>query len=396
MSISKVGRNDPCHCGSGKKYKKCHGAPQNQPDAKKQGPFILKELDMATLPPEIKAMHERFCLEDQKRESEFGKVRLPISLEFQGQRLVVSGNKLFYQPAEKTKYFTDFLLTIVPSIFGKEWFDYEIAKPFGQRHPAMESRVRAMKYMNDQIPTAEGIYSAVITGRMLEYFVFAYDLFVVQDNGRLDARLVDRLRNCEQYQGARHELFAEATCLKAGFEIEHENETDGTTKHAEFTATHKLSGQKVSVEAKSKHRPGILGRPGEREEIGNHDIRLGKLLRNAVAKNSPHPLVVFLDLNLPRSSADRLIGTVPPHPFIVKTIDRLREEHGGKDPINLLVLTNQPQHYVKDEEIAQQPNLLTILFRTPERIVIHNDSLMDIHKAANLYGKFPQYWPKGK
>jgi len=22
---SKIGRNDPCHCGSGKKYKKCHG-----------------------------------------------------------------------------------------------------------------------------------------------------------------------------------------------------------------------------------------------------------------------------------------------------------------------------------------------------------------------------------
>jgi uncharacterized protein YecA (UPF0149 family) len=22
----KVGRNDPCHCGSGKKFKKCHGA----------------------------------------------------------------------------------------------------------------------------------------------------------------------------------------------------------------------------------------------------------------------------------------------------------------------------------------------------------------------------------
>jgi preprotein translocase subunit SecA len=24
----KVGRNDPCPCGSGKKYKKCHGAAQ--------------------------------------------------------------------------------------------------------------------------------------------------------------------------------------------------------------------------------------------------------------------------------------------------------------------------------------------------------------------------------
>jgi preprotein translocase subunit SecA len=26
---SKVGRNDPCPCGSGKKYKKCHGAEVN-------------------------------------------------------------------------------------------------------------------------------------------------------------------------------------------------------------------------------------------------------------------------------------------------------------------------------------------------------------------------------
>jgi preprotein translocase subunit SecA len=25
--VAKVGRNDPCSCGSGKKYKKCHGAP---------------------------------------------------------------------------------------------------------------------------------------------------------------------------------------------------------------------------------------------------------------------------------------------------------------------------------------------------------------------------------
>jgi preprotein translocase subunit SecA len=24
--VPKVGRNDPCPCGSGKKYKKCHGA----------------------------------------------------------------------------------------------------------------------------------------------------------------------------------------------------------------------------------------------------------------------------------------------------------------------------------------------------------------------------------
>ncbi|MBA7590721.1 hypothetical protein ES708_32851 [subsurface metagenome] len=28
----KVGRNDPCPCGSGKKYKHCHGRPGGRPD----------------------------------------------------------------------------------------------------------------------------------------------------------------------------------------------------------------------------------------------------------------------------------------------------------------------------------------------------------------------------
>jgi len=27
----RIGRNDPCHCGSGKKFKKCHGAPPKPP-----------------------------------------------------------------------------------------------------------------------------------------------------------------------------------------------------------------------------------------------------------------------------------------------------------------------------------------------------------------------------
>ena len=29
----KIGRNDPCPCGSGKKYKKCHGATTTGADA---------------------------------------------------------------------------------------------------------------------------------------------------------------------------------------------------------------------------------------------------------------------------------------------------------------------------------------------------------------------------
>ncbi|MBQ3956940.1 MAG: SEC-C domain-containing protein, partial [Clostridia bacterium] len=35
--FAKVGRNDPCPCGSGKKYKNCHGRPQNSAEGQDQG-----------------------------------------------------------------------------------------------------------------------------------------------------------------------------------------------------------------------------------------------------------------------------------------------------------------------------------------------------------------------
>ena len=31
--FAQAGRNDPCPCGSGRKYKRCHGDPRNRPDA---------------------------------------------------------------------------------------------------------------------------------------------------------------------------------------------------------------------------------------------------------------------------------------------------------------------------------------------------------------------------
>jgi hypothetical protein len=33
LAKEKIGRNDPCHCGSGKKWKKCHGSPTAAPEA---------------------------------------------------------------------------------------------------------------------------------------------------------------------------------------------------------------------------------------------------------------------------------------------------------------------------------------------------------------------------
>jgi hypothetical protein len=228
-------------------------------------------------------------------------------------------------------------------------------------------------------------------GSLLAYITFAYDLYIVEHNARLDSRLLERLKQPDQFQGARHELFAEATCLRAGFEIEHEDETDPSRRHAEFNATHKATGQKISVEAKSKHRPGVLGHAGTREPEGSLNLRFGKLLNDAVAKNPSHPLVVFLDMNMPFQSAGRFLKP-PPHPFILKTLGRMSKEH-GKNPINLLVMTNHPQHYTKDNEIAKSPHLLSILSNLSVKPVHTPSALTALHQAANLYGNIPQELP---
>jgi hypothetical protein len=401
--VAKVGRNDPCPCGNGKKYKKCHGSPLQLGASKasqtgqqpSKPPFSFRELMPHEITPDLKRMQAEATKPrlDLEFSSQFGQVRPPISLDYLGYKFVVAGNKVVYQPKERAQFFTDILLTFVPNTFGKDWFEAEVAKPRGTRHPVFEARYKAMSYMNAQPRDAQGVYKAQMTGPMLGYFTFAYDLFTVQDNGRLDARLMERLKNCDQFQGARHELFAEATCLRAGFSIEHEDETDGATRHAEFTATHKLTGQRVSVEAKSKHRPGVLGFPGTRQAEGELNLNVGQLLNDAIRKNTLHPLVVFFDLNLSWLTANRLLERrIPPHPVIQGTLDRMRRRHSGSDPINLLVVTNHPEHYSADEEAAPSPQILSIQTQIPVKTVARPEALMAIHLAANVYGRIPQFF----
>lgn len=401
--MAKIGRNELCPCGNGKKYKKCHGSSPTPaasartiPDEQvPKLPFKLRELMPHEITPEMRRMQQEGInrKENPAFTTQFGQVRQPLSWEFQGYKLVAAGGKLLYQPKEKALFFTDILMTFVPNTFGKEWFEAEVAKPRGTRHPIFELRYKAMSFMNAQPRSVKGVSSAQMTGPMLGFFSFAYDLFTVQDNGRLDARLIERLKNSEQFQGARHELFAEATCLRAGFSIEREDETDGSTRHAEFAATHKATGQKVSVEAKSKHRPGVLGYPGSQQIEGEHKLSVGQLLNDAIRKNTPHPLVVFLDLNLPWSTGIKLLGKdVSPHPLLLGTLDRMRKRHSGKAPINLLVVTNHPDHYTAAEEAAPSPQLLTVKSEIPVRPVAHANALMAIHQAANLYGRIPQFF----
>lgn len=159
--MAKIGRNDPCPCGSGKKIKKCHGSPflpkastePNDWTSIAKSPLQLPGTEACEeITPELRIMQAEAIKPKANPDfiHQFGQVRPPISADYLGYKFVVAGNKVLYQPKEKAQFFTDILPNFVQNTFGKEWFDAEVAKPRGPRHPAFEARYRSMSYMNAQ------------------------------------------------------------------------------------------------------------------------------------------------------------------------------------------------------------------------------------------------------
>lgn len=327
---------------------------------------------------------------DREFRRRYGMVRPPTASESKGTKLIVCGSTIITRPAAKTRYFTDVLTDFVPLTFGREWFAAEVAKPRGKRHPAKELRDRAMSFMNKQPETQDGIYIADPTGAMFAYYSLAYDLWVACDSGRLNASLLRRLKHPEHYQSARHELFAEATCIRAGFAIEHEDESTRGSSHVEFTAIQKVTKQNISVEAKSKHRRGVLGRPGNPDGQGQFDLDIGKLLNNAINKQPPHPLVVFLDLNLPWSAASKLMSDPAKQTYVNDALTRTRNLHNGEDKISMLVVTNNPEVHTGDEDPTPPNQLLSVFTNVSTAPDLLRVSLEAIHKAANIRVNIPR------
>ncbi len=240
--------------------------------------------------------------------------------------------------------------------------------------------------MNAQPAQPDGSRVALPCGAFAAYTCFAYDLYVVDDNGGLDDEFLQRLKNRELFQGARHELFAEATCYRAGFTVQHEDEKDGSTRHAEFTVRHAATGQLLSIEAKSRHRAGVLAMPGMPEEKPR--LRLMPLINDAVAKNAKHPLVIFVDANLPFKWAERVLGRQAGNtisPPIQTLLDRIKKQHNDADPYCMIIFSNHPHHYAV-RDLDPQQHLLSVVSQQPSA---HMLSLRSLFMAAGLYGNIP-------
>ena len=337
---NRIGRNDPCHCGSGKKFKRCHGQILDP----------IPPLPPSVIPPEVmQRFMERHKADELRRESQQGLGKPIIGTKFKEYQLVAVGNRVHYG---KWGTFYDFLGDYVRQVLTAEWGNSEIAKPLAERHPILQwyDAVCALQRRAHFEPGE--VRSAPMTGAAAAYYRLAYSLYLLAHNAELQDILIKRLKNPEQFHGAYYETLVASWFILDGFELSLENESDVHHTHCEFTALHKASGKRYSVEAKSR--------------AANKDhLDVGNQLVKALRKEAAHPRVVMIDENMrfdPTMTEEVWEGEVMRS---IKGREATLTIDGAPAPAAFVIVTNHPFHY--DLESTQTAlAVLALGFKIPD------------------------------
>jgi hypothetical protein len=294
-------------------------------------------------------------------------------------RMVAIWNKLYPRPLTET--FHEFLIEIpLKQALGERWYKAEIEKLEDQRH-VVEKWLRAFRQEGRRNRPADHqqgqAYAAPATGATTELVALAHDLYLLQKVDRLPEKLTERLRNYNEFQGARYEAAIAAAFVKCGFEIEWIN--DRTGPHPEFLARNKKTGEEVAVETKSRRRPGVLHQPGElppREEL-RADVE--RLYRDATRQDpQDRPFAIFLDVNLPPDMAPDEAGAWR---------NEIVERWQINEQIALLGFTNFAWHYRGDERTQPIPPEILLSVPTVSARPLRNPgSLRCLQIVFNTYG----------
>jgi hypothetical protein len=290
----KVGRNQPCICGSGLKYKRCCGR------------ISKTDTQTASLPRiNTENILERHRADEQIRKTQQGLGRPIISVKFQNQQGVAVSNRIYFSPTWKT--FPDFLAGYLKKILRADWGNAEIAKPLKERHPIMQWYDNYCHYQHEYIKKPGEIYNTPVTGIVACYLGLAYSIYLLDHNVELQTRLVHRLKDPKNFQGAYYELIVANILIRAGFTLTLEDETDAATKHCEFSAVSTHTGKKYWVEAKMRSVIGLLGK-NEKDGTSNRNSisQLIPHLNGALKKPATDERLIFIDLNAePEFTEDR-------------------------------------------------------------------------------------------
>ena len=339
--MAKVRRNQDCPCGSGIKYKRCHGNP----------------LHANPLPPPQEATKEiqnairRHEAEEHIRIQQQGEGRPIISTVFKDHRFIAVGDKLHY--SKKWKFFPDFLSDYLKTVTDSEWGDSELKKDWDERHPILRwyHDYCVSQHASEKQP--DGTYSAIPTGVVNCYLGLAYGLYLLHHNVELQSRLIERLKNRGNFQGAYYEIIIASCLIRAGFELILEDETNEMEKHCEFSAISNETGKKYWVEAKMKSVVGILGKTKMDGSFprSKPDSHVTTHLREALRKPANDERLIFIDVNTPGPSREDIENQRAPR-WIEASARRLeyREREKIEGDRAYVFITNFPFHRHLEEE----------------------------------------------
>lgn len=269
--------------------------------------------------------------------------------------------------------FPNFLVDYVENRFGKKWFQDQLREKVEEQH----SLARLYRLFSSAV--SKGIYESPNqkavpshNGVVAWYMDFAFNLFWIDNNDGIQSVMIDRLKSPDHFWSTVHEVFVAAIFCRAGFSLEFEDESDGSTKHPEFIATHRRTGVMVSVEAKAFRREQIEKFDFADWAVGG--FRAGRLLNNAAAKSKGIPHYIILDVVHPPllNEEDQLRF----NDKIAKFLDNYHPSasENNRDRWNAIYFVNRPFLFTDNTEHGCMFSVLSAWTAFPE--VPHPDLLI--------------------
>jgi len=331
--MPKIGQNQPCPCGSGKKYKRCHGGVEN-----------LERIRRAITTADLK----RYEADEQRRIQQQGFGKPIISTMVGPHRVVAVGNTVHFAASLNT--FPDFLLHYSKITLGPEWGTAELHKAEDQMHPVALWYRKTAQHQATFAGKPGEVFEAPETGASRAYLELAYNLYLLEHNAELRKRLIGRLKNPDQFSGALSEIRVAGMFVRAGYSVKFDDEDDGTRTHCEYDVVRQKSGKGFSVEVKTRHWDNF---PSQ-SDAGKEQIRihLGRLLRQALIKHATHERIVFIELAIPdEAPPDR--GILEPWWMQsavdgIKATEQMLRERDKEIPSTIVIVSNHPHRFHLD------------------------------------------------
>ena len=303
-----------------------------------------------------------------------------------------------YTGRPQRETFHEFILDVLRQTLGEPWRVAQAALPESAQHfifKCFEHLSRFLKEHGDAEQLArEGMSSADPNGWVQYLISLAWDVATLIHAGEPPDELIDRLRDRDNFQGARYELAIAAIFARLDCSIEWLDPDPALrkVKHVEFEASHRPTGQRFAVEAKSRHRAGVLNQPGtaDSDDPVRADARaVRRLFVNAIEKApADKPFFVFIDINAPRGAEADWQADVQ------RWMNRLpAPTEDAPDLFNAAYITNFSPHY--DAEDVSTGGSWLVAWPRYTRVPLQHDFQPDLLPALNAYGRVPAFAEDG-